>query len=100
MHFEIIILFITQLDEEIKLILQWLVHIRWIVKLIILVTVLRILLTEHSYTPVSSLYALVNIISTVILVTFPSLVDIDRILYHLMLAGEYIGELGELVDNR
>ena len=43
----------------------------------LLVALLRRLVAEHSYTPVSSLYAPVKIKSTVTLVTFPSLVDID-----------------------
>ena len=42
-------------------------------------TLLSRLVAKHSYTPVSSLYAPVNIKSTVTLVTFPSLVDIDML---------------------
>ena len=44
-----------------------------------LVTILSRLAIEHSYTPVSSLDALAKINSTVTLVTFPSLVDIDML---------------------
>ena len=49
------------------------------VKLTLSETLFSRLLTKHSYTPVSSLYAPVKIKSTVILVTFPSLVDIDML---------------------
>ena len=49
------------------------------IKDIFCVTGFRRLLTEHSYTPVSSLYAPVKIKSTVTLVTFPSLVNIDML---------------------
>ena len=43
------------------------------------VTAFSRLLTKHSYIPVSFLYVPVKIKSTVTLVTFPSLVDIDII---------------------
>ena len=45
----------------------------------VLVTLFNRLLEKHSYSPVSSLDTLVNINSTVTLVTFPSLVDIDTL---------------------
>ena len=45
----------------------------------LIITVLSRLLTEHSYTPESSLYVPVKIKSTVTLVTFPSLVNIDML---------------------
>ena len=45
----------------------------------LLITVFSRLLTEHSKTPVSSLNTLVMSRSTVILVMFPSLVDIDML---------------------
>ena len=45
----------------------------------LIITVLSRLLTEHSYTPVSSLYVPVKIKSTVTLVIFPSLVNIDML---------------------
>jgi len=47
--------------------------------LLSLLTILSGLLTEHSYIPVSSLDTLVMIRSTVTLVTFPLLVDIDML---------------------
>ena len=52
--------------------------------LIFLVTAFSRLLTEHSYTPVSSLYVPVKIKSIVTLVTFPSLVSIDMLVVDVL----------------
>ena len=53
-------------------------------KVVFLVIVLSMLLTEHSYTPVSPLYVPVKIKSTVTLVTFPSLVSIDMLVVDVL----------------
>ena len=54
------------------------------IKLMFLETLFSRLLTEHSYTPVSSLYVLVKIKSTVTLVTFPSLVSNDMLVVDVL----------------
>ena len=58
--------------------------IHWTTKEMSRVTAFSRLLTEHSYTPVSSLYVPVKIKSTVTLVTFPSLVSIDMLVVDVL----------------
>ena len=57
----------------------YLKYIHWTLKPWFLEATFSRLLTVHSYTPVSSLYVPLKIKSTVTLVTFPSLVNIDML---------------------